>query len=173
MQNGIRYYITLDCSDSSISHISNSIISSKIPSLIDIKKVQWSQCGDYASSSITKNICSYYEMCGDWEKTAYHFHLSKTTIRSYLIKGNELGWCSYPKYSYRKIMVFKDNNFLGTFTSSKYIDEHSIELFGVDLGQTQIIHNCNYNKNGLHKKYKGYSFYFENDNPYSDNHTKK
>ena len=46
---------------------------------------------------------------------------------------------------------------------SKYIEDNSIEIFGIFLGQIQIIHNCNKNRNGFTKPYKGYYFSTEYD----------
>ena len=71
--------------------------------------------------------------------------------------------CIYPFHSYRKIVIQKDNEYIGCFDSSKYIEDNSIEIFGIFLGQIQIIHNCNKNRNGFTKPYKGYYFITEYD----------
>ena len=59
--------------------------------------------------------------------------------------------------------MFKNNECLGTFPSTKYIENISEINFKTHLGQTQIIKNCNKNKYSIVKSYKGYYFVFEPD----------
>ncbi len=82
--------------------------------------------------------------------------------------GNELGWCIFPYHTDRRVLVFKNNICLGIFSSARYIENISTIQFNTYLGQTQIIGNCNKNKNSITKEYKGYCFIFEPD--YLENH---
>lgn len=166
LNNGIFYYIQLDCSKSTKEFISNSILSSALSNILNLKDydINWEKCSEFACRNITKDICNFYvDNNYNIDMTSKQFHLSRTAIGRYLKLGNDLGWCIYPFHSYRKIVVQKDDEYIGCFDSSKYIEDNSIEIFGIYLGQTQIIHNCNKNKNGFTKPYKGYYFITEYD----------
>lgn len=166
LNNGIFYYIQLDCSKSTKEFISNSILSSALFNILNLKDydINWEKCSEFACRNITKDICNFYiDNNYNIDMTSKQFHLSKTATGRYLKLGNDLGWCIYPFHSYRKIVVQKDDEYIGCFDSSKYIEDNSIEIFGIFLGQTQIIHNCNKNKNGFTKPYKGYYFITEYD----------
>lgn len=166
LNNGILYYIQLDCSKSTKDFISNSILNSELFNILNLKDydINWEKCSEFACGSITKDICDFYVNNNyNIDITSKQFHLSRSAIGRYLKLGNDLGWCIYPHYSYRKIVIYKDKEYIGCFDSSRYIEDNSINIFGVFLGQTQIIHNCNKNKNGFVKSYKGYYFISEYD----------
>ena len=164
LANNIKYYIEIDCRKSTVEYISNSIINSELSKIINVDGVNWIECGKFATKNLVKEVCSFYNNHNhDLDITINNYSISKTCINSYLKKGAEIGWCIYPFHSYRKIVIQKDNEYIGCFDSSKYIEDNSIEIFGIFLGQTQIIHNCNKNRNGFTKPYKGYYFITEYD----------
>lgn len=164
VQNNITHYIEIDCRKSELEFIKNSILQSDLSDFIDLNNVDWKKCSEYACSTITKAVCDFWETNNhDYLLTSEHFHLSVGCIKSYLKKGNLIGWCLYPYYSYRKVLVFKDSAFIGIYDSTKSLEEISETEFIMPLGQTQIINNCNENKHGFCKKYKGFHFIFEPD----------
>ena len=166
LNNGIIYYIQLDCSKSTKDFISNSILNSELFNILNLKdyNVDWEKCSEFACGNITKDICDFYVKNNyDIDITSKHFHLSKNTIGRYLKLGNEIGWCMYPYHSYRKILVFDENNFLNEYPSSKYIEKISCSELNEYFSQTQVINNCNENKYSLCKKAKGYYFVFKPD----------
>lgn len=164
LNNNIKYYIEIDRRKSTIEYISNSIIDSELAKIINIDSVNWNVCGEFAIKNLVKEVCNFYNSHNhDLGLTSKIYSISKTGINSYLKKGAELGWCIYPFHKRRKIIVHNNKECIGCFDSSRYIEDNSIEIFGVFLGQTQIIHNCNKNKNGFTKPYKGYYFITEYD----------
>ena len=166
LKNGILNYIQIDCRESTMSFISSSILKSHLFNILNIDSeiVDWNKCAEFACGNITKDICDFYENNNhNIDITSKRFHLSKTGIRRYLKLGSELNWCKFPYHTDRKVLVFKDNLYLGMYPSTKYIEEISLNKFNIYLGQTQIIHNCNKNKLSTNTKYKGSSFVFEPD----------
>lgn len=164
LNNGISKYIEIDCRNSDKSYILNSIENSDISKIIDLNNVDWMKCSEYATGNLVKSVCDFYKNNNyDNSKTAKHFNLSKGTIGEYLKRGNDLGWCIYPYHSYRKVFIFKNMDCIGKFSSTKDLERDSLKLFNVYLGASQIIRNCNTNKNGIIKEYKGFSFMFECD----------
>lgn len=162
LNNNIAYYIEIDCRKSELDFIKNSILESKLSQFLDLSNIDWIRCSEYACRTIIKDICDFWNINNhDTQLTAKHFKLSPTTICMYLKRGNIIGWCLYPYYSYRKVLVFKDTKYIGTYDSTKHLENVSEKEFGTLLGQTQIINNCNSNKNGYHHTYKGYYFMFE------------
>ena len=97
-KNGvIKHYISIDCSTSELGYVRLNMLNSELNTLLDLNKVNWIKCGEYASSNLLKEVCNYKK---DNPETSTRdlvkkFGLSDTTITRYLNKGNELGWCVY------------------------------------------------------------------------------
>lgn len=166
MNNGIKHYIQLDCRKSTMKFISDSILNSELKNLLKIEenKINWKQCSEFACGNITKDICDFYVNNNhNISIVSEHFQLSKSCIGRYLRLGNELGWCMFPYHTYRRVLVFSKNEYLGIFPSAKYIESISMNNFNTYLGQTQIIRNCNKNKYSNVKTYKDFYFIFEPD----------
>lgn len=94
--NGIKHYIELDCRESSLDYIKNSILNSKLNKLFDLSNINWTSCAEFANKNIVKEVCDYWNNKGEDETTrdlAKEFKVDPVTIRSYLKKGTKLGWC--------------------------------------------------------------------------------
>lgn len=95
IENGILHenYIILDCSQSSIQRIKQSIMQSTLPKLLDFTEdqIDWVECGRFATSS------RIYEACYHWNdgiknltEIASIMKMSRKTISRYIRKGREL-----------------------------------------------------------------------------------
>lgn len=170
-KNGIDEYVELDCKRSVLSYIKNSVMSSILPHILDFKEsdVDWNLCNKEATSNIVKEVCEFYEinkykiLIKDMAK---QFGISRDSVRNYLLRGNELGWCNYKSdgktiapRKFPKIKVSKDGVMIGIYDSIKEIEQISKEKFGVSL-QSNTISAC---ASGCYKypTYKGYSFEYE------------
>ncbi|HJG96735.1 MAG TPA: hypothetical protein K8V90_06500 [Romboutsia timonensis] len=180
LNNGIKYYIELDCRHSNLEWIKNSILNSELVSLFDLSKVDWDQSDLHAiKNNKIKEICDYWNNKEEWETTysiASLFNLDRTTVTNYLKKGTKLGWCVYdPKYEKSKasskngklfvkqIEIFKDGESLGIFESCAELSRQSEKVFGVKLLSSNISRVCN----GKLKQHKGFTFkYVENKDKY-------
>ena len=157
LKNGIKNYIELDCRESNLEWIKNSILHSELAKLFDLSKVDWQQCAEFANKNIVKEVCDYWNNRKDNETTgnlAKVFNLSVTTIRNYLKKGTKLDWCNYTANFGKKVEVFKDNKSLGIFSSCAELERQSERLFGVKLLISSISAVCNENL----KSYKDFTF---------------
>ena len=95
--NGIKNYITVDCRNSELEWIKNSIMSSPLPTLLNFREsdIDWLTCHEYAVSSIVKQCSDLWKAIGNVRKISIELGRSKKTITNYLKQGNELGWCNY------------------------------------------------------------------------------
>ncbi|HAT4302323.1 TPA: hypothetical protein I9089_002430 [Clostridium perfringens] len=168
--NGIKYYIELDCRESNMDYIKNSIINSELANLFDLSNINWTSCAKFSNKNIVKEVCDHWnnrsgdEMVGDLAKI---FNLDRCTINRYLKKGTKLGWCEYDprkekiksalknsSLCKKKVEIFKDNQSLGVFESYKELAKQSEELFGVKLLSQNISSVCA----GRLDSYKGFAF---------------
>lgn len=97
-KNGINTYIEIDCRESVLEYIKNSIHNSKLNELFDLTNIDWLKCEEYALSNLVKEVCEYWNNKEEWETTTdvgRVFNLSKATIREYAKSGTKLNWCSY------------------------------------------------------------------------------
>lgn len=162
LKNGIKHYIELDCRNSSLGWIKNSILNSKLSKLCDLSNINWLQCAEFANKNIVKEVCNYWNSKRDDETIddlSHLFKVNRVTISNYLKRGNKLGWCKYnpeeeSKKISKKVEIFKDNKSLGVFESCAELERQSEELFGFKLSRSGISAVCN---NKL-KQYKGFTF---------------
>lgn len=95
IENGIKpsNYIVLDCRESNIDFIKNSILSSNLPSLLNFTEqdIDWSMCDKFASSS------RIFEACQIWndgthivKEIAQKMKISTTTAYKYIRKCVDL-----------------------------------------------------------------------------------
>ena len=97
LNNGVEYYIVVDCRKSELEYIKNNILNSELNKLFDLSKIDWIKCEEYALKNKVKEVCDYYKehpmvITSDLAK---EFSISSKTIREYLKRGTELGWCEY------------------------------------------------------------------------------
>lgn len=173
-ENGINNYITIDCSKSDMGFIKQHIMNSKLNELFDLSNIDWLKADEYSiMSNKVKEVCDYWNNKEEYETTQSIANnnkwgiKSKCGIRSYLKKGNKLGWCNYnPKEENKKscsrmgklnkksVEVFNNGKYLGTFNSYSELEIQSEELFGVKFSRYVISKICNGNR----QQYKGYTF---------------
>lgn len=172
--NNIKNYVILDCRESTLEQIKNSILNSELNKLFNLSIVNWNKCEEFALSNKVKEICDYWYMHNEinCEKLTTVdigkiFNLERSTICRYLKRGNKLGWCNYNGkkeqlkasskagiLSGKPVEVFKDGKSLGVFPSTCELEKQSEELFGVKLLHTKICLVCN----GKQKHHKGFTF---------------
>lgn len=177
LSNEIKYYIELDCRESNLEWIKNSILNSKLAKIFDLSKVNWNKCAEFANKNMVKEVCDYWNKRKEGETTndvAKVFKIARTSVINYLKKGNKLCWCSYNakeemkkickingKSGTKKVEVFKSGKSLGVFESCVELSRLSEKLFGVNLIMSNISNVCL----GKRKSHKGFTFkYVEEDN---------
>lgn len=100
IENGIQYYIQLDCSNSNKEYIKNSILHSILPSILGFAEnnIDWNECDLYASKSIITEICTEWQVNKNITDLSKKFGLALGTIRKYLKTGAENGLCDYQNH---------------------------------------------------------------------------
>lgn len=105
-ENGIANYIIIDCRESNLQYIKNSIINSGLLNLLDVSgdKINWLECDRFTSKSFLTYVCEYKNDHPELSSRDIGkvFHMARTTIQSYLQKGANLGICIYDKEFERK-----------------------------------------------------------------------
>jgi very-short-patch-repair endonuclease/transposase len=172
-EHGIEV-IRVDCDYEDINnrfkYIKNNIIY-KLDKLFDLTSLDWIIIEKFALSNRIKEVCriksSYPNITiGEIKKIT---NLSDGTIRTYLIQGNKLGWCSYHGKSERnrsnkinamkiakKIVCLETEDI---FESMLKCAKESEKIFSVKLDRASISRVCN----GEYKHTKGFHFKYVSD----------
>lgn len=89
-------YIVIDCRYSNLEYIKNSILSSKLSQIFDLKDIDWLHCFELSLKNLVKTVCEMWNT-GEYTTTDIQkkLKLGKTTIRRYLRQGEKLQWCFY------------------------------------------------------------------------------
>ena len=162
--------IRIDCKKSDIEYIKNNIINSKLDKIINLKNVDWNECEKFAMGSEIKEICDLYKNGKSIDYLSKKYQHTKETIRKYLNKGNNFGWCNYDSKrdsiaalernrgsNHRVILIYDSNfNFLKKVRSIASLVRNSNEIIGISISKSSIIHAC---KTG--KICKGFYFRYE------------
>ena len=88
--------IRIPCRNISFDDLCDVVMTSPLNKIFDLSKVDFNQCGEYASSNLQKEICSFFN-ANKFKMSnleiAEHFHISYSTFNKYLKDGKKLGWC--------------------------------------------------------------------------------
>lgn len=99
IQNGIDLYYMIDCCESDMDYIKNSIVKSGMMDdlFLDSSIIDWNRCEEFARKNLVKSVCDYKENHEDMilEEIAGLFHISRMSALRYVKIGTKLGWCSY------------------------------------------------------------------------------
>lgn len=121
MFNNIKYYIILNCSESNIEYLKNSIMNSELPALLKFEEcdIDWVKIDQLNTRNIVKEICVYKNEHPYLTPTelAKKFNINKATLRNYCMIGEKFGWCTYNKEEIRWVANFHRN-------THYYIDGH-------------------------------------------------
>lgn len=111
--NKIKYYIEVDCRRSELNYIKEKILESSLNNLLELKKIDWMKCHEYACSSLVKTTSEIWNQgIKDTKDIGELISLSRNTVSKYLKQGAQLGWCDYDP------MTVQRNN--GLNISKKY-----------------------------------------------------
>jgi len=115
--NRIANYIELDCRESTGDYIKESILSSKLYSLLNLEhnKINWLECEKATSTSLMREVIGLWndkcenEFVNDI-KNKIKCNISNTTIIKYLHKGKEIGLCDYDGiYEIKRSNIIKNS----------------------------------------------------------------
>lgn len=165
-KNGVQI-ISIDCRNSDSEYIKNSLLNSELSNVLNLEKVNWAECNNFAKKNLCKEICELFKDGHSVTNLSKQYMISKNSVRRMLHIGNEIGLCHYDgRYENFKSTVNNENNvkettiyalngdYIGTYKSAKYIADNSQKILGKDLKVNSIYDCCN----GRIKQYKGYIF---------------
>lgn len=94
--NGIRLYVVIDCRESSLEWMKNSIVNSELSNLFNLTNIDWFKCHEYSCNSLIKLSCDIWnEGIRSANEIGKILGFSSATISKYLKKGYVIGWCDY------------------------------------------------------------------------------
>lgn len=96
-ENGINNYIVLDCSESSMQWIKQSILESPLPMLLNFCEhdIDWVAADVYATSNLIKQASDLYNNGMNASNIAKQLSTTCTSVTRWLNKATEIGWCNY------------------------------------------------------------------------------
>ena len=130
-EHGIEV-IRIDCDYKNIpnrfSYIKNNIVNSQLNTIFNLSNIDWNSINRECEKNLLKIVCGYYEAnknktISDLEEL---FKLNRTTIRYYLQKGEELGFCSYSNKDYKT----------RTFNKKLIFIKHVCEIYNNNIDKT-------------------------------------
>lgn len=153
LKNGIKHYITIDCSKSNMLYIKDSILQTDLFDILHLNAndINWIECDLFAQSNLVKEVCDYYmKVDKNTSSIAIFFKLHTSTICRYLNKGKEYGWCNYNSNIHKIEVLNKSGKSMGIYKSASYIVENT----DYANSQTCIYRVCV----GKNKTHNGYIF---------------
>ena len=148
ISNGIKpeNYIIIDFRESTLKWGKEHILNSRLAEIFDLSSINWKECEEYALKNIIKEVCDYLNN----NKTSINqlsmlFNLTEGTIRRYLKKGRELGYCDFInkfEQSDKQTLIVANywNNLSESDKNIKNLDEMAKEL---KLSKDQILYSLN------------------------------
>lgn len=98
MEHGINV-IRINCCYKNFNrfqYIKENIINSELKDILDLSYINWIDCDIKSQKSFVKQVCDLYNTTGETiQGIANNFNLCTSTIKRYLIKGTEFGWCTF------------------------------------------------------------------------------
>lgn len=143
-ENGIENYIVIDCRKSELEWIKNNIFKSNLPCLLNINKVNWTECQNSTFTTLVKDVCEAWENgIRPSRKISKIFNISITTVVKYLKRGSNLGWCNYDpiheknnnnKKRKKVVQLTMDDKFIHEYESGKKASkETGISTSGISM----------------------------------------
>ena len=88
-------YIVLDCRESNLKFIKESVLNSKLNCIFDCSSIDFVQCAEFASSNLIAEASKLWNSGKNIQEISQEMLLDKHTIIAYLKQGDDIGWCAY------------------------------------------------------------------------------
>lgn len=108
LNNGIKYYVQLDCRNSNCEYIKNSILNSILFDVLDLSFIDWDSCEIYASNSLAIKVAELWNLGYDTNGICHNLGMGQTFVLKHLNNMTKLGLCNFnPKEVHIKANVEK------------------------------------------------------------------
>lgn len=89
--------IRVVCKSSQYSYLRQNVINSQLSEVVDLTLINWNEVYEFCSSNLVEKVCEYRRKHEDAfpRKIAKVFHLSVDSVKEYMKRGAEIGWCEY------------------------------------------------------------------------------
>ena len=96
-QNGVCDYIIIDCKRTTLDWIKKSIMQSKLPEILHFSEtdIDWIKALQYATHSLIKTSAEMFNKGVEINVIADKLQKDKGTIRQWLKRATQIGWCEY------------------------------------------------------------------------------
>lgn len=151
---GIEHYIIIDCRESNLEWIKNSVLNSLINNMFELKELNWLRCHEFALGSIVKTASDMWNDGLSVTMIADNLKIDRHTVVRYLKKAEILQWCKYDPYRTKHKMIIQlslSNMYIANFESVTVAEKIT--------GVTNISAVCN----GKQKSAGGYKWMFKED----------
>lgn len=137
IQNGIKNYIELDCRYSDLKYIKNSILNSRLDTLIDLSLIDWDILEKDCLKSKVTEVCDVYNSgIINTVEIARLFGIDSSTVSDYLRRCDDAGLCHYtPNPYHERAIICVDTG--KVYDTLKYV-----ELDG--FNKSQVSECCNH-----------------------------
>ncbi|WP_026566612.1 hypothetical protein [Bacillus sp. UNC41MFS5] len=95
ISNGIDNYIVLDCRESEMGYVKNSILNSELNGTFDLSSIDWEACHKNSLTSFAYESWKLYEEGLSLMDISNKLGIGNASIRKYLKQGAKVGMCSY------------------------------------------------------------------------------
>lgn len=95
IKNGIDKYIVLDCRESTLEWIKNSILDSELNNLFDLCNIDWNKCHENAHRNIVTESWNLWNDGKTAKEIAKIIEKTECVVRNYLKIGHKVGKCDY------------------------------------------------------------------------------
>ena len=166
--------IVIDCRKSTIDYIKNSLLSSKLSSVLNLDDIDWKNIAYNMTRNYTKEICVRYNEGVKISKIAEEFKMDRGSIRKALKLGAQAGLCNYKpinatelakkKIKLIKVSTKEEKIFDSVTELISYMRSLGFKISGGLIRDYINGYRWDYDKNGNRKKmptplnYNGYVF---------------
>lgn len=141
-ESGINDYIVIDARESTVDWIKDSIANSELSNIIN-GDIDFEKIGRLASKSFVKVVCDLWNSNSlNINEISEKVSISRVTVRTYLKRGAEIGWCNYTTEQRIPIVQLSLNlDFISEWDSNTSISQQ----MGLSIGN--IVSVCRGNRN--------------------------
>ena len=97
LKNGIEQYIVLDCRESNVNWLKNSILNSILSKIFDLSEIDWVKCHEFACSNLINIAADLWNEGMGVYTIVKEMNISDNTVVRYLKQATECGLCDYTK----------------------------------------------------------------------------
>lgn len=105
-ENGMKV-VRIDCKRSDFEYVKNNILKSCLFTMLKLDDVDWEKIKENCYKNIIKLVCDDYKFgMHNTVKLAEKYHISRSSVISYLHIGNENKWCEYHGGNKKKVYQY-------------------------------------------------------------------